>query len=797
MSMYKSYVIIAWRNLLKNRGYAFINIGGLAIGMSVAILIGLWIYDELSFNQYHSRYNRIAQVYRKDKHEGEIFMNTAHVTGLGTLLKNDYSNFFERVAMVRARTEERVLANGQRKFTETGFFIQPDGPPMLSLRILSGSIEGLGDMNSILLSSTVAKKLFGDRDPVGQTVSMDETWDLRVTGVYEDIPMNSDFHEASYLASLDRYLSGWATLDAWDNYHMYIYVELKPGVEVGEVNSVIKDAMLSHISVEEAKSRAPQVVLHPMKRWHLYSEWENGVPVMSKELVAVCYYAAIGIFVLLLACINFMNLSTARSEKRAKEVGIRKSIGSLRSQLVQQFYGESFMVSVFAFSLAMVIVQVSLPWFNGVSGKSISIPTHEVWFWLMSFAFVVLTGLLAGMYPAVYLSSFSPVKVLKGTFNSGKRGATPRRMLVVVQFSVSILLTIGTIIIYQQLQYAKSRPVGYDRSHLIGLRTASPEYRGKYEVLRNELKNTGAVIDIAEANYPITDTRGWNPGFSWGDRTYQQSFNTIYVSYDYGKTIGWQFIDGRDFSRAVASDTMGVVINESAAKIFGIERPVGEYFKWSPGTNRGTFQILGVVKDMVKGSPYEMTFPSVIFLSREDMQWLYVRLNPEVNLRDALGKVEKVFSTIIPSAPFDYTFADEAYAAKFLAEERVGKLATLFSVLAILISCLGLFGLAAFTVERRTKEIGIRKVLGATMASLWQMLSREFIVLVLVACFIAVPLGYYFMNTWLQQFVYRMPLRWEVFAISCAGGILITIVTVSFQAVKAALANPVESLRSE
>jgi putative ABC transport system permease protein len=416
----------------------------------------------------------------------------------------------------------------------------------------------------------------------------------------------------------------------------------------------------------------------------------------------------------------------------------------------------------------------------------------------MASSFVILTGLMAGSYPAIYLSSFSPVKVLKGTFKSAKGGATPRRVLVVVQFAVSILLTIGTIVVYQQLQFAKDRPVGYNRESLIGLRAASPEFQGKYDVLRNELKNSGVVVDMAEANYGITDTRGWNPGFSWGDKKYAPSFNTIFVSYEYGKTIGWEFISGRDFSREFASDTAGIVINESAAKIFAIGNPVGEFLKWAPGgTDRGTFKILGVVKDMVKGSPYEPTNPSVIFLSRSDMQWLYIRLSPGVSTHEALPKIEKVFASLVPSAPFDYTFADEDYAQKFQAEERIGKLATLFSTLAIIISCLGLFGLAAFTVEQRTKEIGIRKVLGATVANLWQMLSKEFILLVMTACFIAVPLGYYFMNAWLQQFVYRLPLRWEVFVISCVGGVLITILTVSFQVVKAAIANPVTSLRSE
>jgi putative ABC transport system permease protein len=797
MGIYTNYVKIGWRNLLRNRGYSIINIGGLAAGMSVAILIGLWIYDELSFNKYHTNSDRIAQVYRMETWDGVREANTPQVTALGTLLKNEYGSHFERVVMARARTEERVIANGDKKFTESGFFIQPDGPAMLGLRMMYGSVDGLRDMNSILLSSTAARKLFGDVDPVGQTVSMDARWDLKITGVYEDIPKNSDFHDASYFATLDRYLDGWASVDSWDNYHMYVYVQIKEGGDFETINSIIKECTLPHLNEEHAKTK-PAIFLHPMNQWHLYSEWENGFEVTSKRLIAVWYYGAIGAFVLLLACINFMNLSTARSEKRAKEVGIRKSIGSQRHQLVQQFYGESLMVSCMAFVLAIITVQLALPWFNEVSGKNIVMPIAEPEFWLIGFSFVLVTGLLAGSYPAIYLSSFSPVTVLKGAFKYGRGGAMPRRVLVVVQFSVSILLTIGTIIVYQQLHFAKNRPLGYNSQSLIGLRAASPEFQGKYDVLRSELRNTGAVIDIAEANYSITDTRGWNGGFSWEGKEYEPSFNTIFVSCEYGETIGWEFIEGRDFSREFASDTAGVVINESAAKIFGIENPVGESLKWAPGgSDRGVFKILGVVKDMLKGSPYEPTNPSVIFLSRNHMPWLYVRLNPEVGTHEALQKVQTVFTALVPSTPFDYTFADENYAAKFQAEERIGKLATLFSVLAIMISCLGIFGLAAFTVEQRTKEIGIRKVLGATVANLWQMLSKEFIILVMIACFVAVPLGYYFMDAWLEQFIYRTPLRWEVFAISCSGGIIITIITVSFQAVKAAVANPVRSLRSE
>jgi ABC-type antimicrobial peptide transport system permease subunit len=576
-----------------------------------------------------------------------------------------------------------------------------------------------------------------------------------------------------------------------------IYVQLRPGINVDETSSIIRNAMIAHVSEDKLKQK-PEIFLQPMSQWHLYADFENGVPVTSERMKAIGYYGTIGAFVLLLACINFMNLSTARSEKRAKEVGIRKSIGSLRHQLIQQFFGESLLVVFLAFAASVLLVQLSLPWFNEVSDKNISIPWKSLVFWLSGVAFTFFTGALAGSYPAFYLSSFKPVNVLKGTFRAGKAALLPRRVLVTLQFTVSITLTIGTMIVYQQIRFAKDRPVGYSREGLLTVRAASPEYRSKYQVLRSELKKTGVVEEIAEANYPVTDIRGWNGGFSWHNKKIEPSFNTIFVTHEYGKTIGWEFVEGRDFSRKFPTDKNGIIINESALKILGLENPVGESLTWAPqGDDRGTFQILGVVKDMVKGSPFESTFPSIIFLSEGDMPWLFLRLKPATNPHEALPKMQAVFNNLVPSAAFDYTFADEAYDAKFRVEKRINKLATLFSVLAIMISCLGLFGLASFVAEQRTKEIGIRKVLGASMLNLWQMLSKDFMVLVVISIVIAIPLSFSFMNKWLLQYEYRTSISWSVFVISGVGAFAVTVFTVSFQAVKAAWMNPVKSLRSE
>lgn len=794
--MYKSYFKIGWRNLVKNKGYSIINIGGLAAGMTVTLLIGLWISDEVSFNRQHENYDTIAKVYRKETGRGGIHTNSAHVTGLGTLLKTEYGSYFKNVAMVRARPEGRVISFDDKKFTQTGYFMQPEGAEMFSLKMKYGTRNGLKEKKSILLSESLATKLFGDTDPVNRMVRMDAKWDLEITGVFQDLPKNSEFNGATFFAPLDLYLDGWATLNAWDNYHMIIYVQINPDGDFDKISSIIKDAVLPHVDHETAKLK-PELFLHPMSKWHLHSQFENGVSVTSERMKFVRFYGVIGILVLILACINFMNLSTARSEKRAREVGIRKSIGSLRRQLVHQFFSESLLVAFFSFILSLLAVQVSLDWFNRIADKDITMPLTSPVFWMASLSFTIFTGLLAGIYPALYLSSFNPIQVLKGTYKGGATALLPRRVLVIIQFTVSISLVIGTISVYKQIEYAKNRPVGYSRAGLIELQPMSPEYSGKYHVLRNELKKTGVVEEIAESNYSIANTLGWNGGFAWRGQTFDASFNTIFVTHEYGRTIGWELIEGRDFSRDF-NDKSGIVINESALKIMGLQNPVGEQLTWTPGwTAGGTFTILGVVKDMVKGSPFEPTQPSIIFVSENDLAWLYIKIKPSVSAHDALPEIHKAFTSIVPSAPFDYRFADEVYAEKFRSEERVGKLAGIFSLLAVLISCSGLFGLASFVAEQRTKEIGIRKIMGASIANLWRMLTGEFVRLVIISCVIAIPISFYFMDKWLMQYAYRMQVSWIVFASAVIGALIVTLLTVSYQAIRAAMTNPVESLRSE
>jgi putative ABC transport system permease protein len=799
--MIKNYLKIAFRSLVKNKFSSFINVGGLAVGMGVAMLIGLWIHDELSFNTWHKNYERIAQVKTNADYSGTIYTVSSQPMPLAEELRSSFGNDFKYIVK-STQTEQHVLSSGDKKFTEQGNYMQPEAPEMLTLEMLGGTRAGLTDPNSIFLSGSLAKKLFAAEDPVGKIVKVDNKFSVKVTGVYKDLPDNSEFKNLHFIAPFDFYLSSydWARnkQNDWNNLALQVYTQLNPDADFDKVSAGIKNVLLNHASGDHAK-RKPVLFLQSMSKWHLYSKFQNGVNVTSDELQFIWFYGIIGVFVLLLACINFMNLSTARSEKRAKEVGIRKAIGSARSQLISQFFSESLIVAGCSFVLAIILVQLSLPWFNDVAGKKINIPWDNPLFWMAGIIFTFFTGLLAGSYPALYLSSFNPVKVLKGSFRVGRLAAIPRKALVVVQFSVSIMLIIGTIIVYRQIQFAKDRPVGYAAESLIQVHMSSPDFEGKYDLFRNELKNTAVVTEIAESASPVTSIWSTNKGFTWQNKenAKELEFATIAVTHEYGKTIGWQFVDGKDFSRALATDSTGFVINETAAKLMGLQNPVGEIIRWDQVKDKN-FKILGVVKDMVMESPFQPITPTIFFIYRRDgMNCMFIKLNPNTSAVNALAKIEAVFKKIIPATPPDYSFVNEEFDKKFAAEKRIGKLAGLFAGLAIIISCLGLFGLASFVAEQRTKEIGVRKILGASVFNVWGLLSKDFVMLVLISLLIASPAAWYFMHNWLQNYQYRTEISWWIFALAGSAALAVTLLTVSFQAIKAALANPVKSLRTE
>lgn len=805
--MFQNYFKIAWRNLLKTKGYSFINIGGLTVGMAIAMLIGFWMYDEISYNKYHKNYPHIAQVMSKANFNGQGFSSVSLPRPLENEIRNKYGDDFKHIVMSRW-SEGHILSVGAKKISKMGRFMQAGAPEMLSLNMLKGTWAGLKDPSSIMLSAATAKAIFGDADPLDKLLRIDNQMDVKVTGVYADLPYNTEFSGLDFLAPWDLLISQekWMqeAADKWDNTSFLMYVQIQPNTTFEAVSGKIKHTIHEHVD-DDGKKFNVAVFLNPMSRWHLFSEWKDGVNVGGR-IQFVWLFGIIGVFVLLLACINFMNLSTARSERRAKEVGIRKAIGSMRSQLIKQFLVESFLVVVIAFVLAILLVMLVLPWFNELADKKMTMTWSEPVFWVISIGFILITSLISGSYPAFYLSSFQPVKVLKGTFQAGRFAAVPRKILVVVQFTVSVALIIGTIIVYRQVEHAKNRPVGYNRNGLLMTQIVSPDLRNKLDVLEYELKNAGIVTEMSRSSSPLTSVWSHNGGFEWRDKNpdKMEGFGTIYVTHDFGKTVGWQFKEGRDFSRQFATDSVSqtskigpaysIVINEAAAKYMDLENPVGETIKWS-GHN---FTIIGVIKDMLMESPFEPVKQMVYLASYDGADsWINMRINPNISAAQALTKMEAIFRKLVPSVPFDYKFADTEYGLKFAAEERIGKIASVFATLAIFISCLGLFGLASFVAERRTKEIGIRKVLGATVYNLWGMLSKDFVVLVLIACFIAAPLAYYFLQQWLQKYEYRTDISWWVFAAAIGGALFITLATVSFQAIKAALTNPVKSLRSE
>jgi putative ABC transport system permease protein len=793
--MVKNYFKTAFRNLYKNKGYSMINITGLSVGMAVAVLIGLWIWDELSFDRNFQNYNRIAQVVQNVTNNGEVQTWRQMPYPLAEELRKSYGGDFKYVVM-SSGTGNNILAWGDKKLTKSGTFAEPQAPEMFSLKMLKGNREALKDPSSILISESTAKAYFGISDPISKILRIDNRENLKVAGVYEDLPKNSTFSDMAFIAPWQFF----ATVnelnkmkEPWRPNFTSLYVQLADNADMASLSAKIRDVKLHHVSAQLSKKK-PALFLQAMSKWHLYDEFRNGLNVGGR-IQYVWLFGIIGVFVLLLACINFMNLSTARSEKRALEVGIRKAIGSLRSQLIYQFFSESLLCVIIAFSFALLLVQLGLPFFNGIADKDMSILWSKPLFWIIVMGFSLITGLITGSYPAFYLSSFKPIKVLKGSFRVGRLAAIPRKILVVLQFTVSVMLIIGTIVVFRQIQFAKNRPVGYSRDGLVYVPMVTEDIHNHFAAVEADLLKSGSIESMAEAGSPPTGSAGSTSAVEWEgkDPNLSVDFPQNNVSYNYGKTIGWQFAEGRDFSKTYLSDSMAVVINESAVHFMGLKNPVGAAIKYYGNQ----FRIIGVSRDMVTESPYGQVRPTIYFLSKGPSSVVLLKINPKISTGEALGKIEKVFKTYNPAQPFEYQFVDLEYAKKFGNEERIGKLASSFACLAIFISCLGLFGMASFAAEQRIKEIGMRKVLGASVFNLWRLMSKEFVFLVIISLLIATPAAYYIMYNWLKNYEYHSNMAWWIFAYTGVGAMTITLLTVSYQSIKAALANPVKSLRTE
>lgn len=800
--MFSNYFKISLRSLLKDKSTAVINIGGLAMGMAVTMLLGLWIYEEVTFNQYHSNYRQIGIAMVSETRDGKI--GTTRITGvpLGTELKRSYKEDFKYVVPATQLTDY-ILAKDDIILTTSGNYMGPDAPEMFTLRMIKGTRQGLKEPNSILLSASLARKFFREEDPINQVLSLNRRANVLVTGVYEDIPGNSELYNMEFIAPWDLYIieNKWVhdVQGSWRDNFLKTFVQLNELNSFDLVSSKIKHIKRIHAEPEVA-SRKPEVFIQPMSRWHLFSKFENGVSIKSDPLKLVWMYGMIGLFVLILACINFINLSTAQSEKRSKEVGVRKTLGSGRIQLVLQFFSESILVCVFAFVVAVGMTMLILPWFNQVANKNLHLPWSNPAFWLSGIVFILISAGMAGFYPAVYLSSFKPINVFKKMIPTGNFSSWPRKTLVTFQFSISIALIIATGIVYKQIQYSKDRPIGYEQNSLVELKFASSNNKSKTDILESEFLKAGVIQSMATSGGELTQVWSNNGGFEWKGKDPKQIayFGTLAVSPTFGKTIGWQVTEGRDFSGNMATDSNSLILNEAAVKLMGLDHPVGEFIQRETydGKTVHHYQVIGVTKDLLMASPYEPAKPSVFFINGYKNRTL-LKLNPAISVHEALSKVEAIHKRVLPDAPFDYRFVDDAFNEKFSQEIRVGTLALFFAVLTVFISCLGLFGVAAFHVEKRAKEIGIRKVLGASVSVILKLLSKEFIPQVILAICLASPLTYYMMNKWLQNYEYRTVLPWWIFAGAGSLALVISVLTVSVRTLKTALANPIQSLRNE
>ena len=797
--MFRNYLLVAVRGLLRNRFSAVINIGGLAIGMAVAILIGLWIFDEVSYNRNFANHDHIAAVLQNQNLSGGVQTWWGQAMQLAPALRKEYGNHFKYVVTGTGGNRPGI-SYGDKKIKPTGGFYDPAIIDMLPLHMLRGNDKALDDPSAIILSESTAKELFGKEDPIGKTIKLEFTKPVKVTGVYADLPENCDWSDIHFMGSFQWLVNteGYTgpSGPGWGNSWFNTYVMINDPADMAAVSRAIKDVKYRYS--EGDRRFKPVLFLHPMDRWHLYSDFNEGVATGGR-IQYVRLYGLIGIFVLLLACINFMNLSTARSEKRAKEVGIRKAIGSLRWQLVRQFFVESILIAAFSFVLAIVVAQLLLPFFNDLANKQMSIPWSSATFWMAGLLFTLLTGLLAGSYPALYLSSFRPIKVLKGggMFRAGRLASLPRKALVVVQFAVSVILIIGTITIFHQIQYVKDRPVGYTREGLLMVSIQSPNVNDHLDIISQQLKQTGLVREVSASQSDATNTWVNNMGFQWQgkDPALQESFTTNGVTPDFGKTTGWVIAQGRDFSADLATDSGAFIVNETAVKYMGLRHPIGETVKWG---DDGKYTIIGVVKDMITQNPDQPIPPMIFFPGKA--QWMHtvnIRLDPSAGITQSLAAIRNIFKKYDPGNSVEYRFADQEYAKKFEDGERMGRLAGGFTVLAILISCLGLVGLSSFVAEQRTREIGVRKVLGASILDLWTLLSQEFVILVGLSLIIGSPIAAWIMHGWLQNYAYHATLSWWIFALAGAGAIALTLLTVSWQTIRAAMANPVNSLKAE
>ena len=791
--MLANYFKIAWRNLIRNKLYATLNIIGLGTGMAIAIFTGIWLKNELTANQYHSSYDRIALLQTNKQYNDEIITETSNPIPLGQLLKEKFPSDFEEV-VVSSYGGERALRFEENSTIKRGFFMQQGGKEILDLNLTEGEINAPLDPSSIYISEAVNNALFGENSGIGKVITIDENVEAKIVGIFKRPPINSRFRSVSFVAPFKLFenMAPWVrnSVEDWTSNAFPIYIKIAEGRNMDEISAKVKDVLFERTN----DSSKPELFLHPMSKWHLYPEFKNGIAI-GTGMKNVWLFGVIGAFILLLASINFMNLSTARAAKRAKEIGVRKTLGSNKIQLVKQFYGETFLVVILAGILSLSLLSFLVDGYEKVLNVSMFIPWGDPIFWFLLLTFMAVTGFMTGSYPAFYLSSFDTIKTLKGKNVGGKRESNARQLLVIFQFTISIALIIGTVVVHQQINFGNNRPLGYEQDNLVYLWKRSSNLKRNFRPIREALLQSSAVIEVAESSGPIDEMFFSDADLRWEGKnpTKNENFTILGVNPEFGQTIQWEIIKGRDFDRSRISDNESVVINETAANLMAFDTPIGQTIR--RGNNQ--FQIIGVSKDFVMDSPFESIKPTLFAMQNRSLPFINMRLNPGMSASASIKKIKSVLSEFSPNEEFNIKFADEQFHQKFWKEKREVNLATALAVIAVFISLLGTFGLASFMTEQREKEIGIRKILGASVLNIIQIMTSRFVILTACSCLLAFPIAYFYMLNWLSKYELKINLTWEVFGLVGISMILITVLTVGTRSFGAATINPVESLRNE
>ncbi|HEY4154327.1 MAG TPA: ABC transporter permease [Puia sp.] len=795
--MLKNFFKTALRNLWKNKAFSFLNIFGLAIGIACAGLIFLWVEDELSWDQFNVKKDRLYYIRENQKYDAYIATFGSTPTPLAPAMQAEMPGI-ANTCRIGGWGTTRLIRVGDKSMYSSGSYVDPSLFSMFSLPFVQGNAKtAFAALHSMVITQATARKFFGNEEnAVGKTVRVDNRQDYTISGVLKDIPENStvSFEWVSPFEIWYDENKDWAK--DWGNNGLTTFVELKPGVQPATINGLLK----GFIQKREAKANVVPF-LWSMNDWHLRDEFENGVQTGGGRIEYVHLFSVIAWIVLLIACINFMNLATARSEKRAREVGVKKVLGAGKRSLVFQFIGEALCLALLSAIGAVLIMALTLPAFNLLVQKNLLISLNNPLHLGVLAGITIICGLVAGSYPSLYLSSFNPVFVLKGLKLKGGSAALIRKGLVVLQFGISIVLIIGIITIYRQVQYVKDRSLGFNKNNLLQVDVNS-EMTENYAAVRQDLLASGVVDNLALSNYNTLYGGNNSGGLTWEGKTTgnQVLISMRYVSPGFMNVSGIKILEGRDFveTDSVQSKRMNVMITRSLENQMGKGTAVGKTLHWEGDTSGMVVNVVGVVNDYVYGDMYGKPDPVMFFcLNTKDASQLYVRLKPAEDAEAAMKRIGAVIKKDNPSYPFTYHFVDDQFNRMFLNEELISRLSRVFAALAIIISCLGLFGLAAYTAERRTKEIGVRKVLGASVTHITALLSKDFIRLVLIACLVAFPIAWWMMHRWLQGYKYRIEINWWIFLAAGLSAIAIALLTVSFQSIKAAIANPARNLRSE